>query len=180
MKILSNPKTIVLILSANFIVLVSLFVWFYTSYVRVENPEATCNGEYLSRTLANNPLPNYEFTDLNGNSEYENLIKDKVLLVFLRSDCAACQKEVAFLSEHFTEISSQVRIIGVTTESKKQAESFIRNYKLQFPIILDKNGDMMLKARVSCTPTNFIIENGIIKKIKFGFFDNLEQLVKSL
>ncbi len=180
MKILSNPKTIVLILAANFIVLISLFVWFYTSYIRAESPEATCNGEYLSKTLANNILPNYEFIGPSGGNEYENLVKGKVLLVFLNSECAACQKEVTLLSKHFAEINSQVRIVGVTTESRKKADSFSADYKLQFPIVLDENGDMMFEAGVRCTPTNFILQDGIIKKIHFGTFDSLEQLIKSL
>lgn len=180
MNVLSNPKTLVLILAANLVVLVSLFAWFYTSYLGTESAEATCNGEYLSKTLTNNLLPSYELIDLNGNNEYENLIKGKVLLIFLSSECSACQKEVVFLSKHFSEISSRVRIVGVTTESRKRAESFSADYKLQFPLVLDKNGDMMFEAGVRCTPTNFILDNGIVKKIHFGTFDNLEQLMNFL
>ncbi len=180
MKILSSPKTLVLILVANLIVLISLFVWFYTSYLRAESPEATCNGEYLSKTLTNNILPNYELTDLDGNNEYEYLVKGKVLLVFLSSECSACQKEVVFLSKNFSEISGRIRIVGVTTESKKTAEAFSADYNLQFPLVLDKNGDMMFEAGVRCTPTNFFLEDGIVKKIHFGTFDNLEQVTKSL
>ncbi len=180
MKILSNPRTIVFILSANFIVLISLFIWFYSQYSTAKNSEAVCNSEFLTKTLINNILPRYEFIDSNGNDQYENLNKGKILLVFLRSDCPACQKDVAFISEHFSEITGQMRIVGITTENNDKIDAFIKEYGLQFPIFTDKNGDMMLKARVMCTPTNFILENGFIKSIIFGKLNNLEELNKSL
>ncbi len=38
----------------------------------------------------------------------------------------------------------------------------------------------MLKAKITCTPTNLFIENGIIKKITFGRFEDADALIKSL
>lgn len=178
MKIPSSPKTIIVILSANIIILTSLFIWFYSKSKDAENSNGICNSELLSKTLINKVLPKYEFIDPDGNNQYENMIKGKVLLVMLKSDCPACQKEITLLSEHFTEISNQIRIIGITMENEDQTKSFIKKNNIQFPIIIDKNGDMMLKARVACTPTNFIVENGIIKKITFGKFNTLEEIIE--
>ncbi len=181
MKFLSNFKVIILILAANFVLLLSFFVWTYSkSLSNAENLKEQCNSEFLSNTLVNNFLPKYKFVDFDGRSVYENLTQGKVLLVYLRSDCSSCQKEATLLSKHFAEISNRIKIIGVTLEDKSKVELFIKDYNLQFPIIFDKNGDMMLKAKISCTPTNLFIENGIIKKVAVGNFKNAEDIIQSL
>ena len=124
----------------------------------------SCNIEIYNQLLPENILLDIE----TGDNRFDDLRKEKVLLIFLSTECASCQQEMQIISHYYPLISSKIKIFGVTTEDKQNIQSFAQKFNLKFPILIDKDGKLFAQTKVKCTPTNLIIENGIIKKVLVG------------
>lgn len=70
------------------------------------------------------------------------------------------------------------KIAAITSESKRIVEQFNAERRLKFPVYLDVQGSLMLKKRVSCTPTLLFLEDGIVKKIKVGITESYKDLME--
>ena len=137
-----------------------------------------CNTKILESNLIGNPLPAYEFVNSEGKNEYEGLTQGKVLIVVFLTHCDACLTEFDFLQNHYNETNSDFKIVAITSESNKIVEKFNKVRKLNFPIYSDVQGSLMLKMRVSCTPTLLFLENGIVRKLKIGITTDYKDILE--
>lgn len=119
-------------------------------------------------------FPKYEFANLDGTDMYQGLTQGKVLIIVFLTSCQACLEEFDLLENHYSKISSKIKIAAITSESNGIVEQFADEHRLSFPIYVDTKGSLMLKTRVACTPTLFFLENGIVQKIKIGKTDGKE------
>ncbi len=110
-------------------------------------------------------------SSLKKNDEHQ-----KFWLIYILSSCEACKLELKMIEE--MNINQDFQVIGIMVEDKEKVESFIKEQKPKFPVFIDKNGEFFKSAKLKYFPTNFIIENGIIKKSLFGMPEKQEDLIK--
>lgn len=114
-------------------------------------------------------LPRSQLINLQtNNDEYENVIKGKVLLVFLTIDCGACKTEVFNIAQAFPSLGSNMATYGVYIERREDVLLFVEKQQINFPILLDTGGRMLGKLGFKLMPTKVLLENGSIKKLWYG------------
>lgn len=131
--------------------------------------------------ISGQSLPKTDLLDLNGqNVSPEMLRKGTVLLVFLTTNCPACQKELKLLSSVESEISDKVKIYGIGVEDQNQIINFIQANEVKTNILLDKNAKLMALLRVKYFPTKFLVKDGVIVNTWFGNSLSREGLFQKL
>jgi len=131
--------------------------------------------------ISGQPLPNFDLVNLEGaRVSPQELRTGKVLLVFLTTNCQACQKEFKLLSRVESQISDQVKIYGVGIQNQNQITKFIQQHEIKTKILLDKDAALMQSLSVKYFPTKFLVEDGVIVKTWFGNSPDESELFKQL
>ncbi|TFE01466.1 peroxiredoxin family protein [Jeotgalibacillus salarius] len=126
-----------------------------------------------------NPVPDVQAPTLDG--EIVNL-KDyrgqKVILNFWATWCPPCMAEMPHMQEYYeNEAKDQnVEILAVNLTSKDNGidkiNSFVDDYGLTFPILLDETGIMGEEFQAFYIPTTYLIdEEGVIQRKLMGPMD---------
>ena len=129
----------------------------------------------------NDKAPDFSAKDQNGNIiQLKDFAGKKLILYFYpKDDTPGCTAEACNLKDnHNTLLKKGFKILGVSAESEKSHQKFITNYELPFPLIADKEKQLiklyevwgekkfMGKTFIGILRTTFIInEKGIIEKI---------------
>jgi peroxiredoxin len=96
------------------------------------------------------------------------------------ADCEACQFESEVISASSDLIGSKVIIYGVLRQDKEKIQDFIINHKINFPLLIDKDGKLFDEFKIECTPTNLIVKDGLIEKVLIGSPKDNQMLLKDL
>ena len=131
-------------------------------------------------TAASKPLPDLSLPAVNG--EQWSLHKQRgkiVLLNFWATWCAPCRTEVPYLVRLSNKYkASGLAVAGVTVDSENtvQINGFIKEFKIDYPILLTVPGSAL--ARQKAVPMSLLIDrNGaLVKKyvgaVKESVFEN--------
>jgi peroxiredoxin len=131
--------------------------------------------------ISGRPLPKTDLLELNGHTVAPAVLqKGKVLLVFFTTDCPACQKELALLSQVESEISDRLKVYDVGVENPKQIISFSQEHAFTTKFLVDKDAKLMTALSVKYFPTKFLLEDGVIVKTWFGNSPNRAALFAEL
>lgn len=122
--------------------------------------------------LVGGPAPYFELETISGKITKLSDLKGKfVILNFWATWCVPCAKEMPeFQKAHQSLEDSNVQIIAINLgERKKKVDRFIQDYRLSFPVLLDKFGNVSETYKVIGLPvTYFISPDGIIRDKIFG------------
>ncbi|MDZ5710626.1 peroxiredoxin family protein [Jeotgalibacillus haloalkalitolerans] len=126
-----------------------------------------------------NTVPSVEVTTLDG--ETVNLADyrgKKVILNFWATWCPPCMAEMPHMQEYYENEAGEqnVEILAVNLTSKDNGmdriESFVEDYELTFPILLDETGAMGDEFQAFFIPTTYLIdEEGVIQRKLMGPMD---------
>ncbi|GEK34440.1 thiol-disulfide oxidoreductase ResA [Kurthia sibirica] len=131
---------------------------------------------YVTATKDTNQLikvgdqaPNFVLTDLDGKKHQLADYKGQgVLLNFWGTWCPPCKEEMPALNTAYDEFKNQgVQVISINiAQSDFEVRNFVDNYKLNFPMTIDKTKSVMRTYNVDQLPATFLIDQtGKIKKI---------------
>jgi len=118
--------------------------------------------------------PAYSAVDLRGTSlSLESLRGKVVLLNFWATWCAPCRHETPFLQSLYANRSGEgFLIVGVsmdTGDAREQVASFVREFGVTYPILVDPQTRGMDLYRVLGLPASFLVDrNGILRWSRFG------------
>lgn len=152
------------VLAVVFIVSISAFAGFV--YIRKDNPLEKEKNRLIGLQLPETVL----LDNKTGKNIYNEIVQDDVVLVYLVSTCDACKNELPMLLKFSNE--KKVKILGVMSENEKLIDGFIQQNDINFPILVDKNGSILGKMDLKYFPSNFKLENGLIKKVILGVPEN--------
>jgi len=90
------------------------------------------------------------------------LKKGPVLLAFFKISCPVCQFTFPILERVYKAHHGQANIIGVSQNPKKDTETFLREYGITFPVLLDDTSKYGVSNAYGLTnvPTLFFITPG--------------------
>lgn len=94
-----------------------------------------------------------------------------VILNFWASWCPPCREEMPSLERLYKGYKDKgLLILGVNyMETPKKVKGFMKEFKLTFPTLLDKDGEVMREYMVVGIPTTFIIDKkGMVAGKVFG------------
>ena len=118
--------------------------------------------------------PNFTAETIEGSEITLKELRGKpIILNFWASWCPPCRAEMPAFQQAWTEFGdSDLLILAVHTtyqDSLQDAESFVQEYKLEFPILLDVTGRASASYQIHSLPTTFLIDRqGIIQKTLIG------------
>lgn len=118
-------------------------------------------------TEVGNQAPKFELRTLDGKTlSFPTASKNPTVLYFWASWCGYCQQEAPDLVALAKKYKGKVEFYGVNTTARDDVEAandYVQNYKIDFPTLLDMNGDVVKQYKLQGTPTSFFIdENGVI------------------
>jgi peroxiredoxin len=133
-----------------------------------------------------NRAPDFELETLNGDTIRLSELKGKVVLVNLWATwCPPCRAEmpemVRFYKDHSSDRMELLAVNLTTSDSVQEAKKFSEEFKLPFPVLLDKEGKVGDTYKTVTIPTTFIINpDGIIEKKHIGpmSYEMMEEFVK--
>lgn len=114
--------------------------------------------------------PAFELTALDGAAYRVGGERNKPLLInFWASWCIPCQIEAPDMQALYEKFAGQFDLYGINVTSqdtRKEAESFVKQYGFTFPILLDQEGSALASYRFQSIPTSFLVDrNGKITDI---------------
>lgn len=129
--------------------------------------------------------PSFELEGADGKTYAVGGKRGKALLInFWASWCYPCKLEAPDLVRFHEEYEDDLDIYAVnafTTDTRNGMLDFIDEYGIEFPVLVDKEGDVMKLYRVLGFPTNILVDrNGVVKKVFMGYHppEELEREIK--
>lgn len=136
------------------------------------------------------PAPNFSLKDTNDNVRKLSDYRGHVVAVnFWATWCPPCRHELPSMEKTYKALKKTgFRIIGVNVGEKwDTVASFLSNFSLTYPIVLDTDSSAMQKWNIIGLPTTFIVdkEGRIIYRITGGrnwndpaFRNRLKMIIK--
>jgi cytochrome c biogenesis protein CcmG/thiol:disulfide interchange protein DsbE len=163
-------------------------LWATIAVINTYKNEKTVIAVIEEKPMINFRAPSFTLQGIDNNPyEIGTSLEKPVVLNFWASWCGPCQKEAPELEKLYKEYSDKIEIYGVNmtkSDSLDGVESFLMEYQLTFPILLDKTGEISDTYRVISIPTTFFInKKGIIvdQIVGYGgpdiFKEKLEKLI---
>jgi peroxiredoxin len=132
------------------------------------------------RVKVGSVAPDFVLTDLQGKEHRLSDYRGKgVFLNFWGTWCKPCEKEMPYINRQYDVYKKQgVEVLAVNVgETKLSVQKFADRFGLTFPIMIDREDQVMNAYDVGQLPATFLIDkNGKVKKIITGTMT--EEMVK--
>ena len=116
----------------------------------------------MAALSAGKPAPDINLPATNGQqfSLQEALQKGPVVAVFFKISCPVCQYALPFIERIYkAQGNKSVTIVGISQNNKADTETFMREFGVTFPVLLDDTNTYPVSNAYGITnvPTTFLI-----------------------
>jgi hypothetical protein len=135
------------------------FVFFHN---RIQRSQAV--GSDTSKSLINKPLPHAQLVDAYGSKVDEEILRSgRVVVVFVTTDCDACQTETKFLQTVLGR-RKDVTFYGLVPFGTRpdSADAAVKTFP--FRVFYDEGNSFVRTMGINRVPVKVFLEDGIIKK----------------
>jgi peroxiredoxin len=124
------------------------------------------------------PVPGVVLPKLDGGSLSLSALRGKiVLLAFWASWCPRCEEELTFLQGVYKG-SPDIEVVAINQESQNISKAHIerirksiRDWKIDFPVLLDRNLDAWNAFCINALPTSVILDKkGIVRFAEANYY----------
>ncbi|NMD70272.1 thiol-disulfide oxidoreductase ResA [Bacillus sp. DNRA2] len=116
--------------------------------------------------------PDFALVDLKGEKHQLSDLKGQgVFLNFWGTWCKPCEKEMPYINNQYLQFKDEgVQVLSVNIgESNLAVEKFAERFNLAFPIVIDKDSQVMNAYNVDRLPVTFLIDkNGKVVQTYIG------------
>ena len=128
------------------------------------------------QTYRGNPLPpDMQLADLDGSRYDLSKLRERVILVnFWASWCPPCVREMPSMQRLKEKMADRpFTILAVNmAESNAEVRAFIDKTRIDFPVLMDRDGAMLKRWKVIVFPTSFVIDPA--GRIRYAVLGELE------
>ena len=143
---------------------------------------ASAGSQSLQAPAQSSPAPEFQLETLDGTSiKLADLRGRPVLINFWATWCGPCQQEMPLIEQYYQKYKSDLVVLAVNSaEPQTDVQTFVTNYNLTFPVLLDPDYKVEDLYRVRAFPTTFFVDkSGTIRYQQIGVLSE-GQLVKYL
>jgi peroxiredoxin len=115
----------------------------------------------LQRVMGDTEAPAFSSRTVDGNSMDSNSLRGKVVLVnFWATWCGPCKEEMPALQRlKETFRPDEFELVAITTDQQRtEIQAFVKDLRLEFPILLDETKDISGAFGVRGLPTTVVID----------------------
>jgi cytochrome c biogenesis protein CcmG/thiol:disulfide interchange protein DsbE len=117
--------------------------------------------------------PNFTFPGLDGKMVSLTDYKGKVVFLNIWATwCGPCREEMPSMERLYKILKSEdfiILAVSIDASGAKAVAPFVRDYKLNFPILLDPKGTIQILYGTTGVPESFIIDKeGVLAQITIG------------
>lgn len=115
--------------------------------------------------------PAFRLRSTNGQFiQVRSLVGHPLLLNFWATWCPACRSETRTLERLYRRYRGKVAVVGIDEqEPLGEVASFMRQFRVTYPTVLDADGTAMFDYQVPGTPTTFFLDShGVIRSVTVG------------
>ena len=119
--------------------------------------------------------PDFTLQDASGNEFTLSSYKDKspvVVYFYPKANTSGCTKQACGIRDSWSKFEkNNIKVLGISTDTKEEIESFVENYHLNFPLLSDADKTVsraynVLKESGTDKRVTFVIDKeGIIRDI---------------
>ena len=120
--------------------------------------------------------PEFQLTDLNGKQVAlkELLKKGPVIIDFWATWCKPCVKSLPEIQKLYQKYKNDsLTIVGINVDgprNRSKVKPFVKSMGLEFPILIDENGEVIQRYRLMSIPSTVIVSSdGNIVKVLKGY-----------
>jgi len=128
--------------------------------------------DHKQKVAVGNPAPDFVLTDMQGQKHQLSDYRGQgVFLNFWGTWCPPCKKEMPYINNQYQQFKDKgVQVLSVDIqESELAVQQFADRYNLQFPIMIDKDKEVMTTYGIDPLPATFLIDkNGKVVKYYTG------------
>lgn len=144
-------------------------------------------GPIVGHAVGDLPV-DFTLKDLDGRPHALKTLRQEkkvVLMVFWASWCVPCMQEVPLVREAYAKYRDRgfeaLGIVVNLNQTREGARAFVRDFKINYPVLWDDDGSIMERYGVQSIPRNFLIgRDGIIRYVGNGLPAGHDALIESL
>ncbi len=134
------------------------------------------------------PAPDFTLKSLSGeNLKLSEMTGDVILINFWASWCGPCREEMPLLNDlHSKYEPLGFKVLGVNVEEDVNgAKGFLKNFPVDFPVLLDNTNQVSKQYKVIAMPTTVVVDrDGNMRYLHQGYKpgdeEKYRQMVKTL
>jgi cytochrome c biogenesis protein CcmG, thiol:disulfide interchange protein DsbE len=111
----------------------------------------------------NEPVPNINLKALTGDYfKFEHTRKEKYILIYFTTECGYCRIAMTNFNELQNEFREEIIILGVSGSTISKTNSFIHEYDISFPVLIDDYRVVKSDYGVQAVPAIYLIDEELI------------------
>ncbi len=119
--------------------------------------------------------PDFMLSDLDGKRFYLSEQKGNIILLnFWSVHCMPCIQEMPHLQERSMAYKEKkVLVVGICTDREEAGyiQSFLQSMRVNYPVLLDSDNNIVRQYGVTALPTTYIIDGkGMVAHRSIGYF----------
>jgi peroxiredoxin len=152
------------------------FVIVFAVIILLQEKDALFNLPPTSRLQPGHRAPDFAFPGLDGKTVRLADYKGKVVFLNIWATwCPPCREEMPSMERLYKELKGQdfeILAVSIDASGTKAVATFVREYGLTFPVLLDPTGTTKSLYGTTGVPESFIINReGLIEQIMIGPMD---------
>ncbi len=144
---------------------------------------AACSGNGAKKLKIGDTVPTFTAEDIDGKHvSLANMKGKPVILRFWSTECKFCRADTPVFNNYYNRFKEKgLHIYYInTSQTKKEVRDFMKDLDVQFPVILDAEGELAKKYHVKLQPLTIVIspEHTLLAAILGGISNaELEDLI---